>query len=219
MNKIIVFDYNGFICPHNFEDEATVNHWREILQLSSDELSDKDLRKNIDKAYSTGRVLTNLEINRNDDMKHLSTVLLTLGGECSAADVTRLYKSLNDYYRNMVMDQALIEKIYKLAGDNRVYLFANVNQYSEVALYSNIDCSMFDEVFTSLRLHKRTTDLEFFYKAQSAIKAPLKDILFVTADKKHYDVACDFGWSAVLASGDSYKIIDSLLSDGGVKNE
>ena len=219
-NKIIVFDYNGFVCPHNLADETTTIHWREILGVSKDELSDEELRKNIDRAYSTGCVLSNLETHRNeDDAKHLGTILLTLSGECSADDVTNLYKSLTGYYRSMEMDKVLINKIYELADNNRVYLIANVNQYSEIALYSNIDCSMFDDVFTSLKLHRRTTDLEFFFKVQSAIKAPLKDILLVTADPRHYEVACDFGWNAVLSSGDSYKLMDALLRNGGNCNE
>lgn len=217
MNKVIVLDYNGFIHPNNFADDSTVKYWREILQINEDVISDEELKQNIRNAYVPGRVLWNMELYRTSTDERLNLISLSLCGKPLNRDDVDIHKYMIDYHRSFKLDNKFLDSVYKLKNKYKIYLIANVDRYSVWTLMNNIDYSMFSEVFTSLNLHKRTTDMDFLFKVQSTIREPLREVLFITSDELHYNTAMRFGWNVTLVPYKGYNIIESLLSDGGYK--
>ena len=113
-------------------------------------------------------------------------------------EFTKLYEEIFDkidYYKEVSeYEKSLKDKCY-------IGIFSNLTIFDKKRLNKQVDLSQYDYVFLSYELGCRKPDKEIYKKVNNQIPFNPEDILFIDDRQDNIDMAKEFGWNTLKATG------------------
>ena len=110
----------------------------------------------------------------------------------------KLYKKILDkidYYTDVAeYEKSLKDRCY-------IGILSNLTVFDKERLNKQVDLSKYDYVFLSFEMGCRKPDKEIYKKVGKKIPVGPKDILFIDDKQNNIDMAKEFGWNTLKATG------------------
>lgn len=185
-NKLILFDWGGIV-----EDSSEwLSYFQKLfkecgydgdLQLSNFrdyKLSSLPTEKEFAEAYSKMKK----DYDFNVELEYFSRRYKEIFDEAN------YYTDVRDY------EHSLKDKCY-------IGILSNLSIYDRDRIEKELGLSNYDYVFLSYELECKKPEKEIFEKVQEKLPFDKKDILFVDDRKDNCEVAKEFGWNVLNATG------------------
>lgn len=118
--------------------------------------------------------------------------------KASFAEFIKLYKEIFDkvdYYKDVSeYEKSLKDKCY-------IGILSNLTLFDKERLDKQVDLSQYDYVFLSFEMNCSKPNREIYQKINEKVSFDSKDILFVDDRQDNVDMAKQFGWNALRATG------------------
>ena len=205
-NKVILFDWGNIVESHT-TGYSCYDAWNDLFFACG--YNGKETIFNLLGKYKLSCISSIEEFENiyNEIAKEFNFIV-------NYQDFIKLYKEIFDkidYYKDVAE--------YEVSLKNKCYIgiFSDLTVFDKERLNKQVDLSKYDYVFLSFEMGLKKPSRELFEKVSKKLPFNNKNILFIDDRQDNIDMAKEFGWNTLKATGlelDKIKQVCSNFIEG-----